>query len=146
MEESKGTSATRAKNKYLAANYDRLYPVIKKGRKAFCEAAARAVGGPEASLNDFIISAVEDRMKREAPEVFADMGRADAARREAESQITSKVFQEVQKIVDKDADYTEWAAIYEEIAQAARAGADFSGVGSLSDIRALISGGGPDGV
>ncbi|OMG47250.1 transcriptional regulator, partial [Paenibacillus macerans] len=31
MEDKKGTAATRAKNKYNAANYDRLYPYVPKG-------------------------------------------------------------------------------------------------------------------
>ena len=33
MEQRKGTAATRAKNKYNAENYDRLYPYVKRGRK-----------------------------------------------------------------------------------------------------------------
>lgn len=33
MAEKKGTSATRAKNKWNAENYDRLYPYVKKGKK-----------------------------------------------------------------------------------------------------------------
>lgn len=60
--EKKGTSATRAKNKYNAANYDRLYPYAPKGRKAVYEAAAKAA---EVSLNDFIITAIEEKVERE---------------------------------------------------------------------------------
>lgn len=63
--EKKGTSATRAKNKYNAANYDRLYPYAPKGRKAVYEAAAKAA---EVSLNDFIITAIEEKIKREGLE------------------------------------------------------------------------------
>lgn len=32
MEGTKGTAATRAKNKYAAANYERLSPFVKKGK------------------------------------------------------------------------------------------------------------------
>lgn len=62
MSEKKGTSATRAKNKYNAANYDRLYPYVVKGRKAVYEAAAAAAG---VSLNDFIITAIEEKIERD---------------------------------------------------------------------------------
>lgn len=63
MSEKRGTAATRAKNKYNAANYDRLYPYVPKGRKAVYEAAAKKAGYE--SLNDFIISAIEEKIKRE---------------------------------------------------------------------------------
>ena len=33
MEKKTGTAATKAKNKYNAANYERLYPFVKKGKK-----------------------------------------------------------------------------------------------------------------
>ena len=33
MEKKTGTTATKAKNKYNAANYERLYPFVKKGKK-----------------------------------------------------------------------------------------------------------------
>ncbi|MNP25555.1 hypothetical protein D3C76_1183690 [compost metagenome] len=62
MEDRKGTSATKAKNKYNAANYDRLYPYVQKGRKAEYEAAAKAAG---VSLNDYIITAIEEKMQRD---------------------------------------------------------------------------------
>ncbi|WP_342421889.1 transcriptional regulator [Paenibacillus sp. FSL E2-0178] len=62
MPERKGTSATRAKNKYNAANYDRLYPYVQKGRKEIYEAAAKAAG---VSLNDYIISAIEEKLARD---------------------------------------------------------------------------------
>jgi len=57
-----GTSATRAKQKYNAANYDRLYPIVPKGRKAVYEAAAEAAGE---SLNEYIVKAIEQRLERE---------------------------------------------------------------------------------
>lgn len=65
MEEKKGTAATRAKNKYNAENYDRLYPYVPKGRKAVYEAAAKASG---VSLNDFITKAIEEKIRREGLE------------------------------------------------------------------------------
>ncbi|MGI6027916.1 MAG: hypothetical protein ACOX81_00720 [Candidatus Heteroscillospira sp.] len=57
MEERKGTAATKAKNKYNAANYDRLYPYVKKGKKERYQQAAKA-GGYE-SLNDFLEKAMD---------------------------------------------------------------------------------------
>ncbi|WP_438432902.1 transcriptional regulator [Gorillibacterium sp. sgz500922] len=62
MEEPKGTAATKAKNKYNAANYDRLYPYVPKGRKAVYEAAARKA---KVSLNDYLIQALEEKIERE---------------------------------------------------------------------------------
>lgn len=62
MTDNKGTSATRAKNKYNAANYDRLYPYVPKGRKAVYEEAAKAAG---VSLNDFVITALEEKLERD---------------------------------------------------------------------------------
>ncbi|MBP1992563.1 transcriptional regulator [Paenibacillus eucommiae] len=62
MDEKKGSAATRAKNKFNAANYDRLYPYVKKGRKAVYEEAAAAAG---VSLNDYIITAIEEKIERE---------------------------------------------------------------------------------
>jgi len=60
--EKKGKSSTRAKAKYNAANYDRLYPYVPKGRKAVYEAAADEAG---ISLNDYIITALEEKMERD---------------------------------------------------------------------------------
>ncbi len=53
-------AATKAKNKYNKENYDRLYPVTKKGRKKVYEDAAKKAG---LSLNDFIIKAIEEKIK-----------------------------------------------------------------------------------
>jgi len=61
MSEKKGSSATRAKNKYNTANYDRLYPYAPKGRKAIYEEAAKKAG---VSLNDFIITAIEEKIEK----------------------------------------------------------------------------------
>lgn len=57
VSEKKGTAATRAKNKYNAENYDRLYPYVKKGKKELYLKAVTA-GGFD-SLNDFIELALD---------------------------------------------------------------------------------------
>lgn len=62
MSDKKGTAATRAKNKYNAAAYDRLYPYVPKGRKAIYEEAAKDAG---MSLNEFVIEALEEKVKRQ---------------------------------------------------------------------------------
>ena len=51
MEKKKYASNTRAKNKWNAANYDRLYPYVKNGKKEKYLAAAKAAGK---SLNEWI--------------------------------------------------------------------------------------------
>lgn len=51
MEKKKYASNTRAKNKWNAANYDRLYPYVKKGKKDLYLAAAQAAG---MSLNEWM--------------------------------------------------------------------------------------------
>lgn len=51
MEKKTGTAATKAKNKYNAANYERLYPFVKKGKKERYQKAAEAAGF---SLNEFM--------------------------------------------------------------------------------------------
>lgn len=61
MEQKKGTSATRAKNKYFAENYERLYPFVKKGKKERYQAAAEKAGY---SLNEFMEKAM-DRLTEE---------------------------------------------------------------------------------
>ena len=53
---------TKAKNKFNGKNYDRLYPFVKKGEKAKIERAATAAGQ---SLNDYVVTAVYQRMERE---------------------------------------------------------------------------------
>ena len=45
---------------FNAENYERLYPWAKKGRKAFYNMAAKQAG---VSLNEFIITAIEEKMK-----------------------------------------------------------------------------------
>lgn len=63
--ENKGSSSTRAKNKYNAANYERLYPFVPMGRKAIYEAAAKAVG---VSLNEYIVKALDEKVERDKKE------------------------------------------------------------------------------
>lgn len=63
MDQKKGTAATRAKNKYNAENYDRLYPYVKMGKKERYQRAAEAAGY---SLNEF----VEMAMDRLADEIL----------------------------------------------------------------------------
>lgn len=59
--ESRGKSSTRAKNKYNAANYDRLYPVVPKGRKSVYEEAAKDAG---MTLNEFMNEAFEEKLEK----------------------------------------------------------------------------------
>lgn len=61
--EKTGTAATKAKNKYNAANYDRLYPYVKKGNKVIYEEAAKKAGYP--SLNEFIVDAIDEKIERD---------------------------------------------------------------------------------
>ena len=62
----KGSAATRAKNKWQAANCDRINLVIPKGRKDAIQAVARATGE---SLNGFVSTAIDERIARlDAPE------------------------------------------------------------------------------
>ena len=56
MEKKTGTAATKAKNKYNAANYARLYPIVKKGKKERYQKAAEAAGF---SLNEFMEKAMD---------------------------------------------------------------------------------------
>lgn len=56
MEKKTGTAATKAKNKYNAANYDRLSPFVRKGKKDRYKAAAEAAGY---SLNEFMEKAMD---------------------------------------------------------------------------------------
>ena len=56
MEKKTGTAATKAKNKYNAANYELLYPFVKKGKKERYQKAAEAAGF---SLNEFMEKAMD---------------------------------------------------------------------------------------
>jgi len=55
-------AATKAKNAFNGKNYERLYPFVKKGEKVKIERAASAAGQ---SLNDYVVTAVYQRMERE---------------------------------------------------------------------------------
>lgn len=46
---------------YNEKTYDRLYPFVPKGRKAEIQAVAETQGE---TLNEFIVKAIEERMKR----------------------------------------------------------------------------------
>ena len=61
---------TDYKRGFNAENYERLYPWAKKGRKAFYNMAAKQAG---VSLNEFIITAIEEKMKSETPEIYNEM-------------------------------------------------------------------------
>ena len=58
-----GKAATRAKNKYNGANYDRIALSVPKGDKERYKAAADARG---MSLNQFIIEAIEAEIEKQA--------------------------------------------------------------------------------
>lgn len=51
FETPRGAAATEAKRKYNAKAYDRLYPMVHKGKKEVYLAAAEAAG---TSLNEWI--------------------------------------------------------------------------------------------
>jgi predicted ABC-type ATPase len=59
VEKQIGKSATRAKNKYNAQNYDNIRLVVPKGRKSEILSVAEAAGD---SLNGFINKAIGERM------------------------------------------------------------------------------------
>ena len=61
MEKKTGTAATKAKNKYNAANYDRLSPFVKKGKKDRYRAAAEAAGD---SRNEVMEKAMDTRAEQ----------------------------------------------------------------------------------
>lgn len=59
MEEKKQKASTRAKRKWNDENYDRLYPFVKRGKKAIYQ---RAIDASDfESMNDFIESAADER-------------------------------------------------------------------------------------
>ena len=60
-ETPRGQAATNAKRKYNAENYDRIYPMGKKGKKAVYQAAATAAG---MSLNEWIETALDAAAER----------------------------------------------------------------------------------
>lgn len=58
-----GKAATKAKNKYNEANYDRISLSVPKGKKEEYKQAADARG---MSLNEFISDCVEQTLKKQA--------------------------------------------------------------------------------
>ena len=58
----KGKASTRAKNKYNAANYDRVALQVTIGKKDIIKAHAEAKGE---SLNGFINRAISEAMERD---------------------------------------------------------------------------------
>ncbi len=62
MAENKGTSQTRAKNKYNAKAYDRIALQVKKGRKDTIKAHAEQNGE---SLNGFVNRAIDETIERD---------------------------------------------------------------------------------
>lgn len=65
------SNPTNYKRGFNAENYERLYPWARKGRKEFYNRAAKQAGAE--SLNEFIIAAIEEKMQRETPEIYAEM-------------------------------------------------------------------------
>lgn len=62
MAETQGKSSTRAKNKFNAKAYDRLYITVDKGRKAEIEAHAK---GNSESLNGFVNRAIDEAIEKD---------------------------------------------------------------------------------
>lgn len=60
MAESQGKPSTRAKNKYNAANYERIALVVPKGKKAKIKAYADSKGE---SINGFVNKAIDKAME-----------------------------------------------------------------------------------
>lgn len=59
-ETPRGSAATDAKRKYNAKAYDRLYPMVHKGKKEIYIAAAEAAG---TSLNEWIETTLDAAAK-----------------------------------------------------------------------------------
>ena len=57
-----GKASTKAKNKYNAANYERIALVVPKGKKETIKAHAEQNGE---SLNGFINRAIDETMEKE---------------------------------------------------------------------------------
>lgn len=62
-------AAINAHAKYNAKSYDRLYPFVPKGKKAEIQAAADQQGE---TLNEFIVKAIDERMKRLQVNILAE--------------------------------------------------------------------------
>lgn len=57
-----GNSSTRAKNKYNAANYDRINVSVKKGEVPVIDQAA---SNAKLSRNAFILEAIAEKIERQ---------------------------------------------------------------------------------
>ena len=57
-----GSASTRAKNKYNAANYERIYIMVAKGQKDKIKAHADSMGE---SVNGFVNRAVDETIQRD---------------------------------------------------------------------------------
>ena len=75
---------TDYKRGFNAENYERLYPWAKKGRKAFYNMAAKQA---RLSLNEFIITAIEEKMKRETPEIHNEMQQQEKTIRNSKKKV-----------------------------------------------------------
>ncbi len=60
MAEAQGKASTKAKNKYNAANYERIALVVPKGKKAKIKAYADSKGE---SVNGFVNKAIDKAME-----------------------------------------------------------------------------------
>lgn len=60
-----GKTSAAVKNKYAAKAYDRIQLVVKKGKKAEIKTYAEEQGY---SLNSFINEAIDEKMKKPAPD------------------------------------------------------------------------------
>lgn len=65
-----GKAITRAKNKYNAANYDRISLSVGKGQKEKIKAHADSMGE---SINGFIIRAISEAMQRDTGRELPEM-------------------------------------------------------------------------
>lgn len=63
--EKKGKAATRAKDKYNAANYDQVKLWVKKGDRQRIDEVADRAG---MSRNAFIVAAIEEKIERDKKE------------------------------------------------------------------------------
>jgi hypothetical protein len=62
MDESKGKSSTKAKNKYNAKAYDNLRIIVKKGEKDVISQHAKT---RNESINGFVNRAIEETIQRD---------------------------------------------------------------------------------
>lgn len=58
-----GSASTKAKNKYNAANYERIYIMVSKGQKDKIKAHADSMGE---SVNGFVNRAIDETIQRDS--------------------------------------------------------------------------------